>query len=235
LPSGGPKASQSEVAYQRLLQAIARGQLSPGTRLREVELSERLGLSRTPVREALRALETEGLVQHLPRWGAVVRQLDHAEVMELYEMRAVLEGTAARLAARMASDLELKALGSLNAEFAAASDPIVAAELNRRFHRALTGAARNRFLARAVEGFEKTLLILGPTTMMLKARIEEAAGEHARILSALAERDGLRAETEMRAHIEAAQFSRLKLRVDGNLSQILQPPPESPGRPNAKT
>lgn len=205
-------APQGEQAYQRLIEAIARGELPPGTRLRETELSERLGLSRTPVREALRALEADGLVQHQPRHGAMVRQLDHAEVMELYEMRAVLEGTAARLAARMASDIELQALRALNADFAAAPDPRTAAEFNRQFHDTLVGASRNRFLLHAVEGLRKTMLILGPTTMSIESRVQEAATEHAEVIAALQERDGPRAEHLMRGHIEAAQLSRLKLR-----------------------
>ncbi|EKF42118.1 GntR family transcriptional regulator [Nitratireductor indicus] len=203
---------QGEQAYQSLIDAIAKGELPPGTRLREVELSERLGLSRTPVREALRALEADGIVHHQPRQGAVVRQLDHAEVMELYEMRAVLEGTAARLAARMASEVELRALTALNDDFASAKDPAIAAGINRRFHRALFGAARNRFLTRAVEGLEKTLLILGPTTMLLETRVKEAAAEHTAIIEALQARNGPEAELLMRNHIEAAQLSRLRLR-----------------------
>lgn len=201
-----------EQAYQRLVEAIANGELPPGTRLREMELSERLGLSRTPVREALRALEADGLVRHQPRQGAMVRQLDHAEVMELYEMRAVLEGTAARLAARMASPVEVQALTALNAEFAATQDPAAAAEINQQFHLTLIGAARNRFLLRAVEALRKTMLILGPTTMTIEARVEEAASEHAGVIAAMEDRDGARAEALMRSHIEAAQLSRLKLR-----------------------
>lgn len=204
-------APQGEQAYQRLIEAIASGELPPGTRLRETDLSERLGLSRTPVREALRALEADGLVQHQPRQGAMVRQLDHAEVMELYEMRAVLEGTAARLAARMASEIELQALRALNADFAA-GDARTAAELNRQFHNTLIGASRNRFLLHAVEGLRKTMLILGPTTMSIESRIQEAVAEHAEVIGALQERDGPRAEHLMRSHIEAAQLSRLKLR-----------------------
>lgn len=204
---------QGEQAYQQLIEAIAKGELAPGTRLREVELSERLGLSRTPVREALRALESDGIVHHQPRQGAVVRQLDHAEVMELYEMRAVLEGTAARLAARMASEVELRGLIALNEDFTAAMDPKVAAQINRQFHRALCGAARNRFLTKAVEGLEKTLLILGPTTLMLDARVKEAAAEHAAIIAALQARDGREAEMLMRGHIESAQLTRIRLRT----------------------
>ena len=206
---------QGEQAYQRIMDLIRSGDLAPGVRLREVELSEKLGLSRTPVREALRALEADGLVQHQPRQGAVVRQLDHGEIMELYEMRAVLEGTAARLAARMASDVELRALVTLNEDFAAAPSPETAADINRRFHQALFGAARNRFLIRSLEAIAKTLLILGPTTLLKEDRIREAASEHAAIIAALQARDGAAAEQAMRLHIEAAQLTRLRQRSLG--------------------
>ena len=88
-------------AYSLILDAIDRGRYPPGARLVETELAERFGVSRTPIREAIRQLEADGVVTHVPRQGACIRTLDYAEVMELYEMRAVLEGTAARLAARL--------------------------------------------------------------------------------------------------------------------------------------
>ncbi|CAN0512359.1 unnamed protein product, partial [Laminaria digitata] len=81
-------ASQGNATYRRLLDEIREGRLMPGERLRETELAERLGVSRTPVREAIRQLEADGLVGHVPRIGASVRKLDYAEVMALYEMRA---------------------------------------------------------------------------------------------------------------------------------------------------
>jgi len=202
---------QGVIAYRRLLDEIGRGVLPPGARLRETEISERLHISRTPVREALRILEAEGLVAHQPRLGVSVRSLDYAEVMELYEMRAVLEGTAARLAARAASDIEIAELRAVNEEFAAArASAARATELNRQFHRALQDSAKNRYLVKAIGALEKTMLILGPTTLIEAERAEATVSEHARVLDAVEARDGARAENEMRAHIEAAQRVRLK-------------------------
>ncbi|KPA20542.1 HTH-type transcriptional repressor CsiR [Shimia sp. SK013] len=83
-------------AYAAVLSEIRDGVLSPGDRLRETEPAARLGISRTPVREAIRQLKADGLVTHVQRQGASVRRLSYAEVMELYEMRAVLEGSAPR-------------------------------------------------------------------------------------------------------------------------------------------
>lgn len=198
-------------AYLRLLADIRSGDLAPGARLRETELAARLGISRTPVREAIRQLEADGLVIHAPRQGAVIRALDYAEVMELYEMRAVLEGTAARMAARAASDLELGELEALNAELSAAPDAATAYELNRQFHLTLLDAAKNRFLVKSMNALQKTLLILGPTTLAAPDRAAAAVAEHARLLAALRARDEARAEAEMRAHIEASHIVRLRV------------------------
>ena len=104
---------QGEGVYDRLCEQIRSGTIRPGARLTETELAARLGVSRTPVREAIRRLEADGLVDHQPRSGAVVRQLAYPEIMELYEMRTVLEGTAARLSARAASPMRLTALSTV--------------------------------------------------------------------------------------------------------------------------
>ena len=201
---------QGNGAYRRLLEEIGRGDLLPGTRLRETELAERFGISRTPVREAIRQLEADGLVTHMPRQGATIRVLDYSEVMELYEMRAVLEGTAARLAARAASDLELDELAALNDELSKARDLRSAYELNRQFHMTLLDAAKNRYLIKSVNALKKTLLIIGPSTLAETDRAQQAVKEHADLLDALKAHDGTRAEALMRAHIEAAHRVRLK-------------------------
>ena len=205
-----PDEPQGAAAYRRLLDEIRRGDLAPGARLRETDLAQRLGISRTPVREAIRLLEADDLVTHTPRLGATVRRLGHGEVVELYEMRAVLEGTAARLAARSAAMVEIEELAALNAAMAEAPGPEAARDLNRLFHHALHQAARNRYLGRAMAAIGKTLLILGPTTLTDPARAAEVVAEHTAILTALATRDGPRAETAMRTHIENALKTRLR-------------------------
>lgn len=201
---------QGEAVYQKLLEEIRSGKLFPGSRLREIELADRLGVSRTPVREAIRLLEGDGLITHLPRQGATVRRLDYAEVMELYEMRAVLEGTAARLAARTASPVEIEELERLNAALEAAETAAEAARLNRAFHATLLDAAKNRFLSRAMGGLERALMILGPTTLSDEDRARDARAEHQSILHALNNNEGEAAEAAMRAHIAASQRLRIR-------------------------
>lgn len=210
--------AQGQSVYSQLLDDIRSGRLNSGDRLRETELAERLGVSRTPVREAIRQLEADGLVTHVPRQGASIRSLDYAEVMELYEMRAVLEGTAARLAARAASDLEIEELEALNTELAQAGATPEAFKLNRLFHAALLDAAKNRFLTKSITGLQKALMILGPTTLTQPERAENAVHEHRAILDAIKARDGRAAEAATRAHIEAAQRVRVRALRDRNRS-----------------
>ncbi len=205
-------ALHGDSAYERLCAEIRSGTLKPGARLTETEIAERLNISRTPVREAIRRLEAEGLVDHQPRSGAVVRKLDYPEIMELYEMRTVLEGTAARLAARAASPMEIEELQSINAEMALLPEETGAmVHLNRLFHARLVDAARNRFLLRSMASVENTLLILGPSSMESPDRARQAVAEHAAVLDALVARDGPSAEAAMRDHMEGAQLTRLRM------------------------
>ena len=201
---------QGNTAYLRLLADLREGRLNPGDRLRETELADRLGVSRTPVREAIRQLEADGIVTHIPRQGAAIRTLDYAEVMELYEMRAVLEGTAARLAARAASEIEIEELIDMNQQLATLGNAPQAFIINRQFHAALFDAAKNRFLARSMRALQMALLILGPTTLTEPDRARQAVEEHSGVLDAIKARDGVQAEAAMRAHIEGAQRVRVR-------------------------
>ena len=139
---------------------------SPGTRLREVELSEWVGASRTPIREALGRLEGEGLIARDPSRGMIVAELDHGLVAELYVMREVLEGTAAGLAARHASDAEIDALRTLaQRDREMGDDPARLARINRLFHEAMFRCAHNRFLMRSVNSLRQSMVLLGRTTL----------------------------------------------------------------------
>src|SRR3954470_16827725 len=109
-------APPADYAYASLRREIIEGRFAPGRRMREIELSEHLGISRTPTRQALTRLELEGLLNLRPRTGLVVSTLDLDAVEELYEMRAALEGTAAAMAAMHASPKDLAALDRLVAE-----------------------------------------------------------------------------------------------------------------------
>ncbi|MEM6478587.1 MAG: GntR family transcriptional regulator [Pseudomonadota bacterium] len=200
-----------ESAYDRLLGSIREGAYRPGDRLREEEVGERLSLSRTPVREALRRLEADGIVEHKPRQGAVVRQLAHAEVVELYEMRVVLERTAAEMAAKHGIDAEFDALDDLNAAIAEEkANPAKAAAINQDFHRGLYLACRNRFLLEAARALNNSLLLLGPTTYTDETRIDVVVRQHQSIVDALRAGDIEGAGAAAEAHLTTSLRQRLK-------------------------
>ena len=200
-------------AYERLLRAIEEGELVPGSRLREAELAERFQISRTPVREALGRLEAQGLVAHEPHRGASVAQLDYGQVSELYDMREVLEGTAARLAAVHASVVETEILEEMVArDRALLGDAPALARTNRLFHRQIHGAARNRFLQGTLETMRLSLVLLpGATTLSAPDRAAESLAEHTAIVAAIRAHDGDAAEAAARAHLRAAFKARIRI------------------------
>ncbi|MEM6323087.1 MAG: GntR family transcriptional regulator [Pseudomonadota bacterium] len=209
-PRSSAELSQGGTAYAAILAAIKRGDYVPGDRLREVEMAERLGLSRTPIREALRRLEGDGIVEHQARVGAVVRRLDYAEVVELYEMRLVIERTAAELAAKHAIDAETDELDELNVQIGQAIDhPAAAAAINQQFHHTLYQAARNRFLIEAARSMTNALMLLGPTTLADDARIRVVCAQHDQIVTAIRNGDQEAAGAAAEAHLQTSLRHRL--------------------------
>lgn len=202
--------SQSELAYERLYGAIQQGVFNPGDRVRETDIAARFSLSRTPVRDALRRLEADGIIEHRPRLGAVVRSLSRAEVVELYEMRLVLERTAAEMAAKHAARAEIDELRELNATIAGCSDPTEAATINQHFHSCIYLAARNRFLVDAARALNNALMLLGPTTLADDDRISTVTSQHANIIDAIDARDIEAAGAAAEAHLQTSLRYRLR-------------------------
>ena len=203
--------SSGGLAFERLMQALRDGIYQPGDRLREVEVADRLHLSRTPVREALRRLEAENIIEHRPRVGAVIRTLGQTEVVELYEMRLVLERTAAEMAAKHASQAEIDELAALNDEIGALRNGgPQAAAVNQSFHRAIYLAARNRFLLDAARAMNNALLLLGPTTLADGDRIAKVVRQHGAILDAISAGDIEDAGAAAEAHLQTSLRYRLK-------------------------
>ena len=204
--------SQGEMAYHRLYEAIRSGQFRPGDRLREIDVSKQLDLSRTPVREALRKLESDGIVEHRPRLGAVIRTLSTPEVVELYEMRLVLERTAAEMAAKHANAAEIDLLTDINAQIeTAGTDPQRAAALNQDFHRCIYLATRNRFLLESARALNNALMLLGPTTLDDEARIQTVHTQHAHIIDAIKSADQTAAGQAAEDHLQTSLRHRLKV------------------------
>ncbi len=203
--------SQGELAFEKLMQAIEAGTYVPGDRLREVEVADRLSLSRTPVREALRRLEAENIIEHRPRVGAVIRTLGQAEVVELYEMRLVLERTAAEMAAKHAAEAEVEDMAAINDEIAGSGGGPKAAAINQVFHHSIYVAARNRFLLDAARAMNNALLLLGPTTLADQDRIDTVVQQHGLILDAIGAGDIEAAGAAAEAHLQTSLRYRLKV------------------------
>lgn len=212
----GGDTPRAEHVRRAILEGIRSGRYQPGEHLRETEVANWLGVSRTPVREALRRLEAEGLLNFESWRGVVVADLDRQQVSELYAMREVLEGAAARLAARHIDDTEIELLDLLLERSAAAADsPEAQAEINKQLHETIYCAAHNRYLLQTLEQQRNALALLRGTTFALPGRAESALAEHRAVVDAIRRRDPEGAEAAARAHIKAAQRCRLRLLFDG--------------------
>ena len=196
-------------AYEMILDAIEDGAFRPGARLVENELAERFGVSRTPVREALQRLETQGLLARDGR-SLIVASLDHSQMADLYVVRAQLEGLAARLAARHAVEEEVRVLKRMAREDRAlVGDPKALARANRRFHGQIHLASHNRFLVQQLDLVHRSMALMAETSLAVDGRGAEALDEHDRIVAAIAARDEDAAESALRSHISAAFETRL--------------------------
>ena len=210
-----PQRSLTETAYRALRDAIQDGVLNPGQRIREIDLSDWLKVSRTPVREALRHLQSEGMIERTADGLAVV-SLDLSAIAELYDLRESLEGTAAALAARHADPTEITVLQSLiEGHRQGPSDARAQTQQNTLFHVQLYRAAHNRFLLKSLQGLRDSLVLLGPTTLALPARADVAWTEHEEIVAAIASHDPVRAEAAARSHIRAGYKERVRALAEG--------------------
>jgi DNA-binding GntR family transcriptional regulator len=198
-------------AYGLILAAIDEGVYRPGDRLVESELAERLGVSRTPVREALQRLETQSLLTRDGR-SLIVASLDHNQLAELYTVRAELEGLAARLAAKHASVEEVNVLRDMvEADRVLVNDPRALARANKRFHRQIHLASHNRFLVQQLDLVHRSMALLASTSIAAEGRGAATIAEHAAIVEAIAAGDGEAADQALRTHISRAFETRLKL------------------------
>jgi DNA-binding GntR family transcriptional regulator len=201
-----------EHAYEALLGAIRQGKFQPGQRIFETEICDWLRISRTPLREALRRLQAIGLLEHQPGGGVTVTLHDSRAVSELYVFREILEGSAARLAAKHADETEvnlLKALVEIQSKLP--DNPNIHERENKLFHKHIYQAAHNQFLLKSVQSLHESISLLGRTTLSVPNRIESSVREHREIVSAIAAHDEQRADDLARQHIRNAYEARVRL------------------------
>lgn len=208
--TGPARRTAAPSAYDQIRTAIVEGRYSPGTRLVEQRIAEEFDLSRTPVREALRTLEAEGLVRIEPHRGATVRSLSVAEVVDLYDLRARLEGYAAELAAQRRDDDDLAAIDRGIEAFAAATDVRRADPLDRAraldsankvIHGAVVAAARHRQLGQLLTRTVDVSLVFLAFRTFSAEQTRQSHEFHQLIRSAIAAREPARAAALMAEHI----------------------------------
>lgn len=197
-----------EIVFETLRDAIINQTLEPGERLMEIQLAEEMGVSRTPVREAIRKLELEGLVIMVPRKGAYVAGISVKDIHEVFEVRASLEGLAASLAAKRITPEELDEMEKslfLEAGELEGNNLRSIVEIDTTFHDLLYKAARNEKLFQMVNNLQEQLQRFRSASLARPGRSKTALDEHRKILEALALRDEKLARKLAIEHIESAE------------------------------
>jgi len=221
---------------RRMLVAIFAGKLKAGERLREVELADQFGVSRTPVREALQEIASIGLVELKPNCGAVVAAFGLREVQEIYEVRALLEGEATRLAcpqlrASDVQDLLVESQGLLQAARRGRDWTEQAWRVDRRLHALIAGHCSNRRLAREVGHYTGFVQIIRET-LGNRDRVQDTAiTEHLEILKALRLGQPAAAAEAMQRHVQSAGLAAMEA-LRPNFA-VAKPPASKAGRARA--
>ncbi|MBC5766775.1 GntR family transcriptional regulator [Ramlibacter albus] len=195
-----PRALYEEVA-ELLRQRIFRRELEPGSWIDEVKLAQEYGISRTPLREALKVLAAEGLVTMKVRRGAYVTEVSERDLSEVYHLLALLESDAAGVVALKATDAELRELKALHSELEAATknrDKFFA--INERFHMRLLEIAGNRWRNQMVADLRKVMKLNRHNSLLKSGRIVESLAEHRAIMEALEKRSASAATKKMQEH-----------------------------------
>jgi DNA-binding GntR family transcriptional regulator len=216
-------ASLSKVLCDALEAMIVNGQMRPGERLNEQQLAQRFGVSRGPIREAVRALEGAGFVEAVTNRGVFVRQLTVGEVRELYEVRAALFGLAGRLMAERASAESVQRLEAMLAamEKAAANRDFDAYyPLNLAFHEAIVDGSGNATLAAQYRAFVKRLNLFRARSLVQGGGLAVSNREHREMVSAIAARDAGWAQEAHWRHVSSAKDRLLKV-VRGEAGQAM--------------
>lgn len=201
----------SDKLIEQLKHEILSGLLKPGDQLEEAELATRFGVSRTPIREAIRSLVDCGLLETRPRKGAIVRVLSAKELNDLFEVAAELEGMACRLASEMLTQSDKKAIQAgleLCRVAANAEDVPAYAEANLTFHSAIHRASGNAWLVNQLEQIQARINVYRLLPYEIVGRLQTSLQEHADICQAILSKDGPRANALMRDHM-MLQGSRL--------------------------
>ena len=193
-----------DAAADRLRQIIYDGELAPGSFIDEPALCERLAISRTPLREALKVLTTEGLLRHEPRRGCFVYQITERDLDEIFPVIALLEGRCAHEAAARVTQGDLRALEAQHERLrdcARSGDIAAYYQANHVIHEAIIELSDNRWLAQTIGGLRKILRLSRLQSLRAEGRMEQSLSEHLAVFAALQAHDCDGAEAAMRTHL----------------------------------
>ena len=203
-----PRALYEEVAEllrQRIFKG-AQGDMEPGAWIDELKLAAEYGISRTPLREAIKVLATEGLVTMKLRRGAYVTEVNDKDLRDVFHLMAVLEADAAAAATRLATDAQLEELQALHLQLEkSVKNRGEFFAINEAFHLKLLEVANNRWRDQMVADLRKVMKLNRAQSLLKAGRIEESLAEHRAIMVALEQRDAAAAQAAMRSHIESGQ------------------------------
>lgn len=200
-----PRALYEEVA-ELLRGRIFSRELAPGDWVDELKIAAELEISRTPLREAIKVLATEGLITMKMRRGAYVTEVNDKDLHDVFHLMAVLEADAAATAALTATDAQLDELSAIHQQLEKSTkDRVQFFKVNEAFHVKLLEVANNRWRDQMVADLRKVMKLNRAQSLLKAGRIEESLAEHSNIMAALKKRDAVSAQTAMRLHIESGQ------------------------------
>lgn len=202
-----------ELVCENIRQAIIDDTFSPGERLMEIQLADEMGVSRTPVREAIRKLELEGFVVMIPRRGTYVADISIKDITEIYEIRISLDILAAGLAAERITDEELEQLNGYLIEIGqhiANNDMDKIVEVDTAFHDMLYTASRNERLRSIINNLREQMTTIRGRSMSYPGRLVETMDEHRNLVEAIAAHDVERAQYAARIHLENAEHTLMR-------------------------
>jgi len=208
-----PTALYQEVA-ERLRQRIFAHELTPGTWIDEQKLAEQYGISRTPLREALKVLASEGLVELKPRRGCYVTEISRQDLDDIFPLMAMLEGRCAADAVKAAKPADIKSLKEIHARLeAAAREGRIDAffEANQEFHRRIQELANNRWLLSVIQDLRKVLKLSRLHSLSLEGRLQQSLEEHRAIMAAFEAGEGAKAEKFMHDHLLSGREALAKM------------------------
>lgn len=219
-----------ELVCEHIREAIINGVFAPGERLMEIQMADEMGVSRTPVREAIRKLEMEGFVVMIPRRGTYVSDISIKDINDVYEIRTSLDMLAAGLAAERISDEELEELQRLLIQVGRAiedNDMNKVLEADIAFHDVLYKASRNERLRNIINNLREQITVIRGVSMRYPGRLKDTQEEHRALVECIAARDVEKSQEMARIHLENAEKTLMEAMA---AQQVRNAEEENPGK-----